>query len=124
MGKLKPYLSIIALIALLLAAPGSIQGREEGCRAHTNVSRTKSLAPEEGSDLTGDYTWITFDSTDGLVSNSVGNIAVDHAGHLWLGTDGGGVFSHARLRARSPARQGELPGSTDGFQRYAADRRL
>jgi ligand-binding sensor domain-containing protein len=97
MGKLKRYLSIIALIALLLAAPGSIQDREEGCRAHTNANPMNGLAPDRGSGLTGDNTWITFDSTDGLVSNSVGNIAVDHAGRLWCGTgDGASVLDDNR----------------------------
>jgi ligand-binding sensor domain-containing protein len=43
----------------------------------------------------GDDAWTTFATADGLVDNDVRTIAVDGAGRLWFGTDGGvSVLDH------------------------------
>jgi Tol biopolymer transport system component len=43
----------------------------------------------DGASMFDGTTWHTYTTDNGLVSNQVRSIAVDHAGHIWIGTAGG-----------------------------------
>ena len=62
--------------------------REE--RRHLNDSQDRSSSPSPG-EPSGKGTFTTFTTEDGLPGNTVWKIVEDRQGHLWFGTNTGGV---------------------------------
>jgi ligand-binding sensor domain-containing protein len=109
MTRLKQYLLIAGCVLLVPGTAKSVQGTEAGApmppigrwQVYTNDSVIYDLVAMDGG-RTCAATWggvvcygtgeqVKFTTADGLADNAVRAIAVDGAGRLWFGTDGGGV---------------------------------
>jgi ligand-binding sensor domain-containing protein/signal transduction histidine kinase len=98
--------ALATVAGLPLEGPTDVRGFAEGTKGEIYVALNRGglLMRKEGH-------WRRFTRADGLSSDDVFSLAIDHAGVLWIGTAGGGICRYANGQF-TPINDQALPKTT------------